>query len=253
MHLRSVHDPLEARKAWFFFDDEYVCLGSGIRAASGLPIATTVEQCLQTGPVEVGQAGRVIRLKDGRHSLQGVDWIRHANILYQFPDKGRVQVQTGKATGTWRSINHQDWATDGIVQRDVVKIWFEEKEPVKDGYAYIVIPLAGKNATERQQPVSRVRILRNDTTVQAVEHEGLGIVQAVFHEAAELRTGRHTVVVDRPCMVMLREGKGKEGMTVAVSDPLRRPGRVVLRIDGRSREIALPSGTDAGTSTVATY
>lgn len=154
MHLRSVHDPLEARKAWFFFDDEYVCLGSGIRAASGLPIATTVEQCLQTGPVEVGQAGRVTRLKDGRHSLQEMDWIRHGNMLYRFPNKGRVQVQTGKATGTWRSINHQDWATDGIVQRDVVKIWFEEKEPVNDTYAYIVTPLTGKNVMESSRPAA---------------------------------------------------------------------------------------------------
>jgi chondroitin AC lyase len=253
MHLKSVHDPLEARKAWFFFDDEYVCLGSGIRAASGLPIATTVEQCLQTVTVEVGEDGRVTKLKNGRHSLHGVDWIRHGNILYQFPDKGLVQVQTGKATGTWRSINHQDWATDGIVQREVFKIWFEDKEPVKDGYAYIVVPLAGKNASAFPKPGSPVRILRNDTAVQAVEHEGLGIVQAVFHEAAELRTGRHTVVVDRPCMVMLREGKGKEDMMVAVSDPLRRPESVAIRIDGRRREIALPSGTDAGTSTVATY
>jgi len=115
------------------------------------------------------------------------------------------------------------------------------------------VPLAGKNATEIPKPGSPVRILRNDTAVQAVEHEGLGIVQAVFHEAAELRTGRHTVVVDRPCMVMLREGKGKEGMTVAVSDPLRKPGRVVIRIDGLHREIDLPSDTSAGTSALLRF
>jgi chondroitin AC lyase len=194
-----------------------------------------------------------MRLKDGRHSLQEVDWIRHGNILYQFPDKGRVQVQTGKATGTWRSINHQDWATDGIVQRDVVKIWFEDKEPVKDGYAYIVVPLAGKNATEIPKPGSPVRILRNDTAVQAVEHDGLGIVQAVFHEPAELRAGRHTVVVDRPCMVMLSGDDGKGGMTLAVSDPLRKPGRVKIRIDGQLREVELPTGSAAGTSTIERF
>lgn len=251
MHLKSVHDPLEARKAWFFFDDEYVCLGAGIHTASGLPIATTVEQCLQLGPVEVGQQGRITRLKDGRHSLQEVEWIRHGNLLYSFPDKARVQVQTGKATGTWRSINHQDWATDGIVQRDVVKVWFQDKEPVNDGYAYVVSPLLlGRQAGPlRSMYDSSVRILRNDTAVQAVEHGRLGILQVVFHESAELRTGRHVVAVDRPCMVMLREGDGRDGTTVAVSDPLRKPGIVAIRIDGRQREMALPTGTGAGTTT----
>ncbi len=28
--FKSPHDPLSARKAWFFFDKEYVCLGAGI-------------------------------------------------------------------------------------------------------------------------------------------------------------------------------------------------------------------------------
>ncbi|MBM3442394.1 MAG: hypothetical protein FJX89_06795 [Bacteroidetes bacterium] len=253
MHLKSVHDPLEARKAWFFFDDEYVCLGAGIHAASGLPIATTVEQSLQQGPVDVGQPGRITRLKDGRQSLKDVEWIQHGNLVYYFPDKASVQVQTGKATGTWRSINHQDWATDGVVQRDVVKIWFEDNKPIKDGYAYIVSPQPGKNTTERTRSDLRVRILRNDTIVQAVEHQGLGIVQVVFHGAAALQTGRHVVAVDRPCMVMLWEGDGKDGMTVGVSDPLRKPETVAIRIDGRQREIILPSGTAAGTSAIVSF
>ncbi|HSH19084.1 MAG TPA: polysaccharide lyase family 8 super-sandwich domain-containing protein, partial [Draconibacterium sp.] len=44
--FRSPHDPLVARKAWFFFDNEYVCLGAGISGRSDMPVATTLNQCL---------------------------------------------------------------------------------------------------------------------------------------------------------------------------------------------------------------
>jgi chondroitin AC lyase len=242
MHLKSVHDPLEAKKAWFFFDDEYVCLGSGIRAASGLPIATTVEQCLQEGPVTIGQDGHSRRLKDGRHTIHDPQWIAHGRLMYRFPGKGNVQVQTGKATGTWRSINHQDWATDGIVQRDVVKIWFEEKEPGDGTYAYVVAPVTEGRPASAQRTAS-IHILRNDTAVQAVEQTGLGILQAVIHEAGAFTIGKRHIVVDKPCMVMWGPSA-----TVHVSDPKRSSASITVTIDGRTRVVRMPSGPGAGTS-----
>lgn len=246
MHLKSVHDPLEARKAWFFFDDEYVCLGSGIRAQSGLPIATTVEQCLQQGPVTVGVDGKSVRLKEGRDVIRDPEWIRHGNILYRFPVKANVQVQTGKATGSWRSINHQDWATDSVVQRDVVKIWFEEKEHRSDAYAYIVSPFGGEALEGTAMPATGVRILRNDTAVQAVEHGRLGILQSVFHEAGAFTLGMRRIGVDKPCLVMIGPSGG-----VHVSDPLRRSADITLTIDGIARKVRMPSGNASGTSAKA--
>jgi chondroitin AC lyase len=44
--FKSPHDPLCARKSWFFFDQEYVCLGSGISTRQDLPVVTTLNQCL---------------------------------------------------------------------------------------------------------------------------------------------------------------------------------------------------------------
>ncbi len=39
----SPHDPLKAKKAWFFFDKEYVCLGTGIRSQADRPVVTTLK------------------------------------------------------------------------------------------------------------------------------------------------------------------------------------------------------------------
>ena len=50
----SPHNPLHARKSWFFFDDMYVCLGTGIESASEYPIVTTINQCRLSGEVVAG-------------------------------------------------------------------------------------------------------------------------------------------------------------------------------------------------------
>lgn len=43
---------LKAHKAWFFFDQEFVCLGSGIHEKEGkAPVYTTINQCNASGEV----------------------------------------------------------------------------------------------------------------------------------------------------------------------------------------------------------
>ena len=51
-------DPLVARKAWFFSDQEYVCLGAGIQSEAPHPVVTTLNQCLLKQPTVVRQADR---------------------------------------------------------------------------------------------------------------------------------------------------------------------------------------------------
>ena len=48
-----VRDGLTARKSWFFFDDEYACLGAGITCGSDNLVATTINQCNLVGDVLV--------------------------------------------------------------------------------------------------------------------------------------------------------------------------------------------------------
>lgn len=42
-HLKGLGSTLEARKSWFFLDDEVVCLGAGITCADGVPVETVVD------------------------------------------------------------------------------------------------------------------------------------------------------------------------------------------------------------------
>jgi len=56
--FKSPHDGVEAKKSWFFFDDEYICLGTDIRSDVKLPVATTINQALLRGNVLVMQDGK---------------------------------------------------------------------------------------------------------------------------------------------------------------------------------------------------
>ena len=62
MDLCCVHDSLKARKSWFFFDNEYVCLGTGINTTEDFPVATTLNQCLLN-------KGVVVKTKDRSTTL----------------------------------------------------------------------------------------------------------------------------------------------------------------------------------------
>lgn len=52
---------LQGHKAWFYFDDEYVCLGTGIRNPEGkAEVFTTLNQCNRDGKVQYMVNGKHI-------------------------------------------------------------------------------------------------------------------------------------------------------------------------------------------------
>src|SRR5687768_8085879 len=83
--FRSPHDLVQAKKSWFFFDEEYVCLGTGIRSEPNLPVATALNQSLLRGDVTLLQDGGSRTLASGDHELAGVKSIHHDKVGYIFP------------------------------------------------------------------------------------------------------------------------------------------------------------------------
>ncbi|MEO7768176.1 MAG: polysaccharide lyase family 8 super-sandwich domain-containing protein, partial [Ferruginibacter sp.] len=137
----SVHDPLTAHKSWFFFNDEYVCLGEGINSIAEFPVATTLNQCLLNNEVvaKTNKSRQII--KKGEHRLTGASWIYHDGVGYIFPAPTSVNLDNKLSTGNWRQINHQDWATKDTIQRELFSLWLDHGiKPINAGYAYIVVP-----------------------------------------------------------------------------------------------------------------
>jgi chondroitin AC lyase len=139
--FKSPHDPLCARKSWFFFDDEYVCLGSGISCKKQLSVVTTLNQCLLRDDVTISSKNKKSVIEKGEKEFENVDWIFQDGIGYVFPEPSTVNIKNNKATGSWYTINRQTDSPKDEIKLDVFKLWINHGErPSDQSYQYIVVP-----------------------------------------------------------------------------------------------------------------
>lgn len=232
MGLISVHDPLEAKKAWFYFKDGYVCLGAGITTSSNLFAATTVNQSVLTGDVKYKTGNSISTLPKGNRTLSKINWIYHDHVYYFMGDENPIHLKNDVAFGNWRSINHQEWATFDTVKKDVFLAFYEHPGNKQvSHYAYKVIPGVAANVSAAENTAAAYNILENTETVQAVTDINHNVLQAIFYSKGSLRTSFGNIQTEDPVMLMT-EGVGKD-ITLYVSDPLRTHKKTTLTLDGK--------------------
>lgn len=233
--FKSPHDPLEAKKSWFFFDQEYVCLGTDIQSKSEFDVVTTVNQTLMRGDVKIEQNGSPQTLPRGKRSLSNVKWVHHNQIGYLFPEPATVTLSNQTETGRWSDITDQKNISTELVSKDVFSLWFDHgKKPRKASYAYIVVPCVSEDALRETSRNNRsIKIVSNNDSIQAVIHQKEGIVQAVFYKAGTLDIGEgKSITVDSPGLVMLKAKNGRI-TELTVADPSRKLNRINLWVDGQ--------------------
>ena len=239
----------QARKAWFFFNNEVVCLGANINSTAAQTINTTVEQSLLNGAVTVSSNGSVSTLAAGSYSYNNnLKWATHNGISYYFPAGGNMQLTSQSQTGTWKSIN--DGGSTSSVSMNVFKLWFDHGvSPVNGSYAYYILP--GQNMTTYD--TTAVRIQQNTADVQAVRHVGLNVWQVIFYKAGTFSKDSVTITVDRACAIMLKN-VGSANVALSIADPAQSadPVNVYITTPGipNARHLVcnLPSGNAAGSS-----
>lgn len=233
--FKSPHDPLEAKKSWFFFDQEYVCLGTDIQSKSEFDVVTTVNQTLMRGDVKIEQNGSPQTLPRGKRSLSNVKWVHHNQIGYLFPEPATVTLSNQTETGRWSDITDQKNISTELVSKDVFSLWFDHgKKPRKASYAYIVVPCVSEDALRETSRNNRsIKIVSNNDSIQAVIHQKEGIVQAVFYKAGPLDIGEgKSITMDSPGLVMLKAKNGRI-TELTVADPSRKLNRINLWVDGQ--------------------
>jgi len=228
--FKSPHDPLEAKKSWFFFDHEYVCLGAGINSDSKFPVATTLNQCLLNGNVVVTSNNQKQVLTKGERQLSQVQWILHDGIGYLFPATVHVNLSNQVQKGSWFIVNHQSDTPKDEISKDVFKLWIDHgTQPTNASYQYIVVPATNEKELEAQGSRS-ISILANTTDIQAVTNHNLGISQIVFYTSGEVKVSPElTIAIDSPCLVMVKT-EGSKLKSVTVADPSRRLAKIHLTV-----------------------
>ncbi len=232
--FRSVHDPLTARKAWFFFDREWVCLGNSIRSEAEDPVATTLNQCLLHGEVVVKTPkGRQV-LDRGDHPLNDVGWVLHDSVAYLFSTPASVRLSNTTATGNWRQISHQAWATEAPVQKDLFTLWLDHgRKPQAASYQYIVLPSASADAADRYSKAPEVTVLSNTPNLQAVTNKNMGLSQIVFYQPGTLGLGNGLAITAKNACLVMVSVKDKKIRAITVSDPTEKVASILLEVSAK--------------------
>ncbi|RZJ83438.1 MAG: chondroitinase, partial [Chryseobacterium sp.] len=233
-------DSVEAKKSWFFFDKEIYCLGAGINSKAFEHITTTVNQAWLEGKVETSSTN----LKGAR------SWVLHDGIGYFFPNGENIKLSAQVQQGSWHKINH--FYDQEEIKHSVFKIWIDHgNKPADQTYSYAILPKIDLNGIKKYRNNNAVHILANTNSIQAIKHDGLDMIQIVFHKAGSLVTGKFSIKVDQPCCVYIKDfSKGKAVLYVA--DPSQKLALVNVQLKlSKSKEetvikCVLPKNAIAG-------
>jgi chondroitin AC lyase len=220
---------MQAKKSWFFFDNEVVCLGAGITDNSNRNVRTTLNQAKMENPTyftEVGNLTEIMHsVSSNAYSNTNLSYLRNGKIAYFFPQQGDVKYSMKSQSGAWKDINTS--GSTNIESGYVFTLWFDHGEnPVNQTYSYIVVPGIDTKEKAQAYDVTAIEIISNTPSVQAVSNKSADIVQAIFHQSGSLMLGNRTITVNRPCALMI-----KNGTYVSVSDPSQSNSIINVEID----------------------
>lgn len=244
------YNMVRAKKAWFYFDQQVVCLGADINSFARENIVTTINQSWQKGKVFAYADEKLSRVKS-KKSFSNPNWIWHDSIGYYFPNSGALEIRNQKQKGSWSLVNAS--RSKNEVKGKVFKMWLNHGlDPSNATYAYVVTPGISKQemSIDKQK---EIKILANTSTMQAVKNEVLDILQIVFYEAGTLTDQNFTISVDQPCIVLVKNIVAKKP-EIHLADPTQKLKELNITIFSKLMEkeekrlLTLPKGEFAGST-----
>lgn len=225
------YNEVTAKKAWFFFDKEVVCLGAGIHSFAKEAITTTVNQAWKKGEIKTFAKGNTVQ------------WVWHDSIGYCFPKGGNVRLTHNEQRGSWNSINAN--RSKNEIKGQVFKLWINHGvDPANETYAYIVKPgISEKEMMDNK--VLPISIIQNTPSMQAVEHTDLQMVQVVFYQAGSLVQPGYTITVNQPCVLLMKDIR-TQNPVVSVSDPTQKLTDIQVSFNTLSTSLTFPQGVHKG-------
>ncbi len=212
-------EDLDLNKVWFFFDNEIVCLGSGITSTTDSDIFTIMDnRYIGTNSCQIyTSANKSLPIKNNSQVLSGLSWMHFNNFGgYYFPEATDVDFKkdaTGETGFVRFTLNHG-------------------KRPTDATYAYVMLPDMAKGNVAQYSENPDIEILSNTKLISAVREKKLGMTGIAFWQGGQKITvsGVSMTAADA-CAVMLTEGKNN-AYTLSVSEPTQLRSNVTLTLDG---------------------
>ncbi len=242
LQLRGWSNTLTAKKSWFMFDDEIVCLGSGITSTDNRPIETVVENRILNatgtnaftvnGAVQPSTPGWSEALTSVR-SAHLAGRVAGSDVGYYFPDATAVKALREARTGAWVDINAGGSAAP--ITRNYLTLWFDHgANPSNATYAYALLPGRTAAQTAAYAGAPAIAVVENSPNVQAVRETTLGLTAANFWNDGRQTAGG--ITVDRKACVLVREADSF--VDFALSDPTQaNTGSIAVELATSARTI----------------
>jgi len=231
-----VYASARATKSWFAFDDEVVVLAADVRDEHGRDVVTTLDSrvAAPTDTVRVTGArtdGSAWEAADDTGLASDLAWLRWANdtegvsVGYVLLDDAAVDVtleQVARSRRHVRLTNPDTIATKRVFTAAV------RHPSTTSTLAYAVVPAASEADLAAYRTNSAVTVVVNNPKVQAVRHEGLGVIAATAF--AERTVHAANLAIDGPASMIFRDGRDAQ---VSLSDPTMGRDQVAVTIRGR--------------------
>jgi chondroitin AC lyase len=248
---------IKAKKSWFFFDDEIVCLGAAITDNSNREVRTTINQTWMKEPSSYNVAGNTNEITQSISSSvyanTNLKYIRNGKIGYYFPNQGNIKYKTESQSGTWESINTLEGSST-LQTGNVFSLWIDHgSNPKNASYIYIVVPGIDNQQKAQNYNANDIQIIQNTSAIQAVYNKKLEVLEVVFYQTGKISLNEKTLRVNKPCALIF-----KKGTLITVSDPSQKNSKIsiTIKINGTkyTKKVVLPTnGATKGASTTVDF
>jgi hyaluronate lyase len=227
---------LRGKKAWFFFDDEIVCLGSGITASGNSTLETVVENRRLTSAGSntflINGTARLLTLQTmpgTPGTITGASYahlsgnVASSDIGYYFPGGVTLKGMRETRSGSWHDINQGPLRTGNttVYECNYATLWFDHGvNPTAASYAYALLPNMTSAAVASYASAPEFSVLENSTQAQAVLESTQGnSIGAIFWENAVKTVGTGTNAITSSEQAAVFAANSSELLNVGVADP----------------------------------
>lgn len=228
MELTPVGYSLHANKAWFFFDDEIVCMGSGIVSSTSENVETIIENRLVTDDSRFTISG--VKINEG-YDIKDAYLDGMHDTGYYFPKKQHVRIIREVRKGGSGNINIGKPMDE--CESMYVTMWIDHgRKPMNASYEYIVIPKCGEEQLKEYGQNSGVKIVENSEWIQCVKKEN--VTGIIF-----LKDGTWSVegiASDKRCIAMIKQNGNN--LDFVVVDPTQKQKSIDFVFEYSAKSVA---------------
>ena len=210
-------EDLDVKKVWFFFDNEIVCLGSGITSTTDSNVFTIMDNRYVGNNSCSVYSNQSPLPKNTSTQFNGVKWLYFNQFGgYYFPNETDVDMKrdaTGETGFVRFTIDHGT-------------------KPSNKTYAYVMLPDMSKSNVSKYGETPDIEVLSNTTLVSAVREKTLGMTGIAFWESnTKFTVDDVAITAQDACAVMLTENSDNT-YTFSVSEPTQLRTSLTLTLDG---------------------